>query len=1094
MSLQIILGQAKTGKTRRIYENMKDDISNNKNVILMVPSFMKVKAEEEYMSFINSSGLIGVNITTISDFIENNLKKYNYNIDSKYLSELDKKLILSDLIKNNKDIIKVFNNAKNKEGFINSLVIYMDLIRSSNINVSKQLPNFKNKILDSKFSELINIYKVYKDRIEKEYVDYSQEMEIFTDKLIDKVVDSKTTKIYFDGYSNFNKSEYSFIEKLLDKKIDIKITLCTDITDISDIYSNNSLDIFSTTNKTYLSILKIANKTNTKVENIYLDYEYENPSKDIKFLTDNLFKTAFCTYSGDSKNVHINLVTNAYSEINNIAHIISQKIKQGYRYNDFLIYTTDIELYDSIVKRCFYEYSIPVYSSISYSILNSKLAEYINYLFLISNDFSRENVLNTLKLGLNDISNDDICILENYLREFNIFRLDRNFIKNNKTNNDYIYDLERLNNIRENILNIFSDITKLGKEKLSFENLLDKIYSHLLNNKILENYDSVIYKIKTSDSNELIENVALQDQVWNNLIKVFISLKKVLKDSQISMQELGKLYIMLLNSIKLKTIPKALDQVELADINEYSSEMKKIVFFVGVNENKFPSISSNDLLFKDTELETLENDDIFIKETVIEKQKMAEFNIYKALSNILESLYIFIPSCDTESNTLRKSNLVTNIQNILNLKIVGNVTSYSKLNLNDLDKFSKEEVFENMMKEIYASDTVSDEVKKLYKYFKNEERYNKILEYKKKDDNLDKETINKIFGPNLVTSVSRLELFSKCPFSYFMKYSLNIKERKEFEISNIDIGSFLHEVLEEFSLYLYTNKIYWHTLLISKDYENVEEKLNQIIEEKVDKILSKGDESIRFSLLKLRLYNTVKRIVNVIANSFNQSSFLPEGYEITFSDNGVFAPIRIKLDNDKYMNIVGKIDRIDTYQESNNKYVRIIDYKSSERTLNIDDIKEGLSLQLVTYLNAYIKNNSKDTSINVIPAGMLYFNLSDKLVNIKDFTADEDTIKNEIMSKLRLKGIFIKDISILEKMDKNFDSKQSFIDITKRSINGPKVLDEENYRALLKESENILKNIGKQIIMGNVKINPNKKADYCKYCKYSSVCRKDICL
>ena len=83
----------------------------------MVPSFMKVKAEEEYMSFINSSGLIGVNITTISDFIENNLKKYNYNIDSKYLSELDKKLILSDLIKNNKDIIKVFNNAKNKEGY-----------------------------------------------------------------------------------------------------------------------------------------------------------------------------------------------------------------------------------------------------------------------------------------------------------------------------------------------------------------------------------------------------------------------------------------------------------------------------------------------------------------------------------------------------------------------------------------------------------------------------------------------------------------------------------------------------------------------------------------------------------------------------------------------------------------------------------------------------------------------------------------------------------------------------------------------------------------------------------------------------------------
>jgi len=83
----------------------------------------------------------------------------------------------------------------------------------------------------------------------------------------------------------------------------------------------------------------------------------------------------------------------------------------------------------------------------------------------------------------------------------------------------------------------------------------------------------------------------------------------------------------------------------------------------------------------------------------------------------------------------------------------------------------------------------------------------------------------------------------------------------------------------------------------------------------------------------------------VIATSFNQSEFLPAGYEISFSNNSVFAPIRIRIGENSFMNIIGKIDRVDKYVNEDTEYVRIVDYKSSARDLNLDDIKEGISLQ-----------------------------------------------------------------------------------------------------------------------------------------------------
>ena len=99
MNMEIILGKSKTGKSKYIYECIVEDIKNNERPILFVPSQTRVITEENYMKYLNLDGIIGVNVTTISEYVSNIMKKLNIHYDDNYLSKLDKKIIMTQVIK-----------------------------------------------------------------------------------------------------------------------------------------------------------------------------------------------------------------------------------------------------------------------------------------------------------------------------------------------------------------------------------------------------------------------------------------------------------------------------------------------------------------------------------------------------------------------------------------------------------------------------------------------------------------------------------------------------------------------------------------------------------------------------------------------------------------------------------------------------------------------------------------------------------------------------------------------------------------------------------------------------------------------------------
>jgi ATP-dependent helicase/nuclease subunit B len=1138
--MDIYLGKSKSGKSKLIYENIDKDIKSGKNVILFVPSQSRVLAEKEYMEYLKKDGIIGVNITTIGIYIQENIKKFNLHLDKKYISKLDRKIILTQIISKNSELFKVFKKVKKKQGFLDMLSIYIDILKKNKYSANdfKNL-NLSNKLTENKLNEIVSVYDKYIEKINMDFVDSIDEMDIFISNLMESEFYLENTKIYFDGYNNFTKSEYEYINMLLKKNIDVTFAITTDITSIEDIYADETSEIFKTSNQTYKMLLKFANSAKTKVHTKVLYENHSNASESLVRLANNIFSDNVALSEETKKeakkvedDIHIILETNKYSEIQNIAKHINSKIKEGYRYKDFCIYTTNIEEYENIVSKIFYEYNISLYIDSSKSIEITKLTSYIMLLLeIIVQGVKTDSIIDILKLGLNEFNEKEIYELENYILEFNINKYNflKEFTLNNKSINDTVYDLEKLNITRIKIQEFLNKLLNNLKGKITSKEIVKTIYEHLISDNIIKNYIEMSNKKNVGfNAQESIYDINfknLESQVWGKICEVFDSICKIYGDEKISIKEFYEVFKISIKDIKLKSIPPTNDQVSLIDINVSRAAITKQVFFIGVNENSFPKKVEQDVFFSDDELKKLDDKGLKLKETSLDKLNMQLFNIYNALNNVSEKLYIYIPSAKSNGAALRKSSLVTLIQKVTGVGIVGDVVkeeedSFSKLfDICDIDNsVSEEELFETMLKSIKQISNKGLELDEknslklysLYSYFKEKPTYNDILNYEKNDDNLDSDTIKSIYADVLKTSVSKLETFEKCPFSYFVKYILNINKEKRYKITNMDIGSFMHNVLEKFSMYLFENKKQWQEIILDENKldQEYEEILYKIIENELEFSLKKHKESVKYYVLKQKLVTTMKKVVIVIARGFNQSEFVPYGYEIEFKEGAAFSPIKIQLENSD-MYLVGKIDRIDVLNQDDKMYVRVVDYKSSSKTLNLDDIRQGLSLQLITYISAFIDNMKKindeetqeksDEINNVIPSAMLYFTLSDKIVNLKEYTNDSDKIEEEIIKKLRMKGIFLKDAKIIEKMDNKLNDKaKKLIDISKTSLKedskSNKALDQKEFEKLCDDIKIILKNIGEKVISGVVKIQPNKKASSCDYCEYSSVCRKNICL
>jgi len=215
------------------------------------------------------------------------------------------------------------------------------------------------------------------------------------------------------------------------------------------------------------------------------------------------------------------------------------------------------------------------------------------------------------------------------------------------------------------------------------------------------------------------------------------------------------------------------------------------------------------------------------------------------------------------------------------------------------------------------------------------------------------------------------------------------------------------------------------------------------------------------------------------------------GNEMEFKDGKQYPPIIMELENGEKVEITGKIDRVDIAIADDKKYVRIIDYKSSVKNIDLNKVINGLQIQLVTYLDSITKIE------DVLPAGVMYFNLIEPMVKEKKNLKEEE-IEQKIRSQFKMKGLILADVKIVRMMDNRLQTGSSDIVAAEISSKSESLLDrtgnpitDEDFRNLQKQVRKTIKEISTEILKGKIDIKPfkNGKKTACDYCQYKAICR-----
>ncbi len=937
----------------------------------------------------------------------------------------------------------------------------------SNINIEEEYTKLK-------LEDVKKIYNKYQEKIAENFIDENDELTLLYENL-DKVELFKDSIIYFDDFLGFTNQEYKIFEALLKQAAKITITIPADSLFITEKES----DIFYFNKKFANNLIKIASDQNVSVNSIFLDNNYRAVSNDLKYLEYAISNNILKRFEDKVESVKLIVSENPYIEVENIAKAIYDLVKTGkYRYKDIVIISGDVDEYKDDIKSIFFKYNIPIFIDEKKELNQNILVKFIIALLdIFTKNWSFESVMNYLKLELLDIENLNIYEFENYCLKWGI-KYKKWFEKfEYEPANDKQDNFER---IRLKLINPLLQFKSKVSENKTVYDLTKYLYEFLIDNKINLVLDSKIKQIKN------IDIINEYNTSYKILVKLLDEIVQIFRDEKISFEKYKDILQVGLNNSELGKIPATQDGIVFGDINRSRSSNVKVEFLIGVNDGKIPSNNKVEGYFNDEDRKILSNFGLELAKDSKDNMYEEQFNIYRMLTLPSEKLYISYSISDKNGESIRPSILIKKLNKIFDLK-EENIKKYELINY--------EVGFElalKLYKDYLEGKEISEEQKNIISYFikKDEETFNRLVSgfyYSNKAEQISNENIEKLYGKNIQLSVSKLEQYQECPFSFHLKYGLKLQEKKELKVKPLDTGNFMHEVIDEFFTRIQNNNV---------NLKNIdEEKIEEIVDQIINELLQSSKYYIfsstsKYKILSRRLKKVVLTSIKYIVYTLNNSKFNVLGNEIEFSKNSEFKPIIIDIDDNKKVELTGKIDRVDIGKLNDKEYVRIVDYKSSIKTLDFNKVIAGLQIQLITYLDDICIQKAFE------PSGILYMGLIDNIVKAPKNLSDEK-IEEEIKKNFKMQGVILADVEIVRMMDTTLDSGYSNIipvGISKKTgtiiESKSSVIQKEDFTNLQKQVRKIIKEISKEILKGNIEINPYyyQKNTPCERCNYKNIC------
>ncbi|MGN9160914.1 helicase-exonuclease AddAB subunit AddB [Clostridium sulfidigenes] len=1122
MGIRFIYGRAGTGKSYTCIEEIYEKSFDNKTpLILIVPEQLSFRAEKALIERIGATGINNVHLLSFKRLAFTIFNEVG-GVTHKYMNDTGKAIIVGRAIDEAKDKLSIFKQATKQKGFIDKIIGVLTEFKRHKIT-PQTLKDLKENVDESsllvdKLSDIEAIYSKFQDKLSEGYFDPEDNLTILKEK-IEESRFLKGAEVWIDEFSGFTPQQYDIIGKLLRACANVNITIPYGGDEVKD--KNEDTNPFYPIYTTEEKLTKLAQDYGYYPKNnlhLHIGHRFKE-SEELSFLEENYFNNMGKALKVPTKNISIFKAQNPYGEVEYVAKEILKLVREkDFRYKDIIVISRDLENYKDIVRVIFEEYEIPFFIDDKEDIASNPLVVYITSLLnIFSKGFRDNSIVNYFKSGFANLSPSEVDLLENYVLEYGI-KTRKKWIDGNE---EYWRESSKYENIIEIKNKGIEPLIKLeeklkGKHKV--KDICSSIYKFLVDNRVYENVNEYIEKFKRDNNLLLVDEYS---SIWNMLIELLDQFVDILGEEVVTIEEFNNILSMGISHNKMGLIPTSMDQVVVGSAERIKAQEVKVAIVVGVNDGVLPRITGDEGLFNDNDRIVFKNNNISVADNSFELAFGEQYLIYNLLSIASNLLYITYPIADLEGKTKRYSMVIPRLKALFPNVLENTDILKDEVGEDEKGIVGKTPTFNNLIKKLHEyieKDEITDLWKEIYRYYYQEPEYReKLLKvisgftYKNHIEAISKDKIRQLYGKSL--SVSKIEAYANCSFGYFVKYGLKAKERKIYTFAPLDFGNLIHEGLEKFSKRVEKEKAVWGTL----DKEFCERVISDVISELINseehRILK---SSKRYEYIATRVKRILYRMVLIINEQMERGTFQPMGYEISFGfeKDDYYPPIPITLSTGEVVKLQGKIDRVDKTSIDGVNYYRVVDYKTGKIDLDINDVYNGLKIQLLTYLDAILtleqEKMSKKPVVSegkgrTMPGAMVYLSVDDPIMDgSKKLTMEN--LEEEVLKALKMKGIVIRDLKVIKEMDKTIE-KGGTSSIIPVALNKPKkgsdeaefsknnssVITYEGFNVLRSHMKEKVREICEDMLEGIIEVTPckNGKSYYCEFCEFSSICQFD---
>ena len=1112
MALQLILGGSGSGKTTYLYDEVIRLSMEHpqEQYFLIVPEQFTMQTQKDIVTRHPNHGTMNIDIVSFARLAYRIFEELAVEQLS-VLDDMGKSMVLRKVAAAQKRQLVLFGGQLSKPGFVGQLKSMLSEFYQYGITpeaLREMAPSARSPLLRQKLEDLALVEQSFQEYIEGHYITTEQVLDVLC-RLIPESGLIRNSVIALDGYTGFTPVQYRLTELFLVYAKQVYVTVTAD--EAAGIYGKMGIqNLFYMSRQMAVRLSEIAEKNQVKKLPDIMLGEQKNRRfarrPKLAWLEQNLFRYGTETaYTGEATDSIVFFqASNPSGEVSHIVHEIQRLVQEGKaRYREIAVITGDLPGYGKEITHQFTQNQIPHFMDDKKNVLDNCLVELIRAsLETVRQDFSYESVMRYLRTGLVSQERTMVDRLENYILAMGI-RGGKRFRETWERTYRGAGDLNvtEVNAFKDRVLApLFSMQERFRQADLTIAGMTEAVLTLLADCRAeeqLESYQEYFTKI---GEHRLAKEYG---QVYGLVTELLKRLSDLLGEERVSRKEYLEILDAGFAELKVGVIPAVADRVVVGDITRTRLAHIRVLFFAGVNDGIVPARKERGSLLSDRDRDFLGEHHLELAPTAREESFQQRFYLYLMMTKPSKQLILSWCRTGADGKSRRPSFLIGELRTMFpNAALTDQETQA------DPEIYSVAEAKQRLSAELgkyrdgqLEQDEENAQFLELYRWFAsskdNQETLRRFMDaafFVYEQQGISHAVAKALYGEILSGSVTRLEQYAACAYGHFLRYGLELLERKRFELASSDIGTLFHESIDLCFRRVKEKQYDWHTMTNETRDMLVEECVAAVTENYGNTILG---SSARNRYLAQRVEQITKRTVWALQQQIKKGDFIPAGFEVSFSAADNLSAMKIALSESEALHLRGRIDRMDVCEDGGKVYVKIIDYKSGSTSFDLLALYYGLQLQLVVYMDAVTEMAQHHyPDKEVVPAGILYYNIADPLAEKKG-QPDPEKIDAEILKKLRMNGLVNSELKVVRHLDRTIEKESDVIPVVLKDgevqAGRSSVANRERFARLSQFVHRKLKEAGQEILDGEIGVAPYKNGQRtaCDYCPYHAVCGFD---